>query len=62
MGATAAIAAFIANTFTRDVPPDSTEKAKKVIADTFAAIIAGAGAEVAAPLLRYLDAARAPGR
>ena len=61
MGATAAIAAFIANTFTRDFPPDSTEKAKKVIADTFAAIIAGAGAEVAAPLLRYLDAARAPG-
>ena len=61
MGATAAIAAFIADTSTRDFPPDSTEKAKKAIADTFAVIIAGAGSEVAAPLLKYIDAAHAPG-
>src|SRR5215218_4010041 len=61
MGATAAIADFIAKTSTRDFPAASTEKAKKAIADTFAAIIAGAGSEVAAPLRRYLDAAQAPG-
>ena len=61
MGATAAIANFIANTSTADFPADSTEKAKKAIADTFAAIIAGAGSEVAEPLRRYLAAAHAPG-
>ena len=61
MGATAAIATFIANTSTRDFPPDSTEKAKKAIADTFAVIIAGAGSEVAEPLRKYLAAAQAPG-
>jgi 2-methylcitrate dehydratase PrpD len=62
MGATAAIAAFIAKTTPHDFPPDATEKAKKAIVDTFAAIIAGAGSEVAAPLLKYVDAARAPGQ
>ena len=61
MGATATIATFIANTFTRDFPADSVDKAKKAIADTFAAIIAGAGAEVAEPLRKYLAAAQAPG-
>ena len=61
MGATAAIATFIANTSTRDFPADSVDKAKKAIADTFAAIIAGAGSEVAAPLQKYLAAAQAPG-
>src|ERR1035437_4838260 len=61
MGATAAIAAFIANTSTRDFPPESEEKAKKAIADTFAAIVAGAGSEVAEPLHRYLGAAHASG-
>lgn len=61
MGATAAIANFIATTSARDFPPDSTEKAKKAIADTFAVIIAGAGSEVAEPLQEYLAAAHAPG-
>ena len=61
MGATADVAAFIANTSTRDFPPDSTEKAKKALADTFAVIIAGAGSEVAEPLLHYINAAQAPG-
>lgn len=61
MGATAAIAAFIANTSTSDFPPDSADKAKKAIADTFAVIIAGAGSEVAEPLRKYLAAAQAPG-
>ncbi|OGA56442.1 MAG: hypothetical protein A3F74_26490 [Betaproteobacteria bacterium RIFCSPLOWO2_12_FULL_62_58] len=53
MSATAAIATFIANTSTGDFPKDSDEKAKKAIADTFAAILAGASSEVAEPLLRY---------
>ena len=61
MGATAAIATFINDTSLRDFPADSTDKAKKAIADTFAAIIAGAGSEVAAPSRRYLAAAQAPG-
>ena len=61
MGATAAIAAFVVDTPSGDFPPESAEKAKKTIADTFAAIVAGAGSEVAEPLLRYLDAAHAPG-
>ena len=62
MGATATIATFIAETSTPDFPPGSAEKASKAIADTFAVIIAGAGSEVAAPLLKYVDAARAPGQ
>ena len=61
MGATATIAKFIAATSTRDFPAESTEKAKKAIADTFAVIIAGAGSEVAQPLRKYLAAAHAPG-
>jgi 2-methylcitrate dehydratase PrpD len=61
MGATATIAKFIAATSTRDFPADSTEKAKKAIADTFAVIIAGAGSEVAEPLRKYLAATHAPG-
>ena len=62
MGATAAIATFIAETSTPDFPPGSAEKAGKAITDTFAAIIAGAGSEVAAPLLKYVGAAQAPGQ
>lgn len=61
MGATAAIAEFIAGTSIADFPPDSTENARKAIADTFAVIIAGAGSEVAEPLRKYLAAAHAPG-
>ncbi len=61
MGATAAIATFVVDTSSADLPSGSSEKAQKAIADTFAAIIAGAGSEVAEPLLRYLDAAHAQG-
>ncbi len=61
MGATAAIAAFIVDTSRGDFPPGAEEKSKKAIADTCAAIVAGAGSEVAEPLRRYLDAARTPG-
>lgn len=61
MGATAAIAEFIARTSISDFPPASTEKAKKALADTFAVIVAGAGSEVAEPLHKYLATAQAPG-
>lgn len=61
MGATAAIANFIVNTTSADFPPGSDEKALKVIADTFAVILAGVGSEVAEPLRRYLDLSRESG-
>ena len=61
MGATSAIAEFIVNTSIADFPAASSEKAKKAIADTFAVIIAGAGSEVAEPLLQISRAANAPG-
>ncbi len=38
-----------------DFPAQVIDKAKKVIADTFAVILAGAGSEVAEPLARYLE-------
>jgi 2-methylcitrate dehydratase PrpD len=56
MGLTEAIARFIHGASLNDCPPEAIDKAKKVIADTFAAILAGAGSEVAPPLLRYLEA------
>jgi 2-methylcitrate dehydratase PrpD len=55
-GLTEAVARFIADASLDAMPPGATDKAKKVIADTFAVIVAGAGSEVAEPLLRYLDA------
>jgi len=61
MGATAAIADFIVNTRTPDFPAGSNDKALKVIADTFAVILAGVGSEVAEPLQRYLGHARESG-
>ncbi len=61
MGATATIAEFIVNTGTADFPEDSDGKAIKVIADTFAVILAGVGSEVAEPLQRYLESARESG-
>ncbi len=54
MGATATIAEFIVNTKAADFPTGSNEKAIKVIADTFAVILAGVSSEVAEPLQRYL--------
>jgi len=56
MGLTESIADFIHGAGLNDCPPEALDKAKKVIADTFAAILAGAGSEVAPPLLRYLEA------
>lgn len=53
-GATEAIATFITRTSFSDLPPGAPEKAARAIADTFAAILAGAGSEVTEPLMRYL--------
>ena len=61
MGATATLAEFIVNTRAADFPAGSDEKACKVIADTFAVILAGVSSEVAAPLQRYLESARESG-
>ena len=57
MGATEAIAAFISGASAKDFPPGAQERAKKALADTFAVILAGAGSEVSAPLLRYVRTA-----
>lgn len=56
-GLTETLARFIGTTHSGDIPPEAMEKAKKAIADTFAVILAGAGSEVATPLLRYLGQA-----
>ncbi|MDH5534952.1 MAG: MmgE/PrpD family protein [Betaproteobacteria bacterium] len=55
-GLTEAVALFIDGAALQRMPGAAPEKAKKVIADTFAVIVAGAGSEVAAPLMAYLDA------
>ena len=61
MSATARVASFVQDTTLDALPPDATPKAKKAIADTFAAILSGAKSEVAEPLERYVAASRAPG-
>jgi 2-methylcitrate dehydratase PrpD len=53
-GLTEITARFIDAASLSAMPADAVEKAKKVIADTFAVILAGAGSEVAPPLLEYL--------
>ena len=60
-GLTENIAHFVAGTRAAAFPPQAVEKAKKVIADTFGCIIAGAGSETAEPLLRYAERAGATG-
>lgn len=54
-GLTEALAAFIQAKTLQDMPLDALEKAKKAIADTVAVMLAGAGSEVAPPLLRYVE-------
>ena len=61
MGATARIAEFIVNTNTAHFPEGSEEKAIKVIADTYAVILAGVSSEVAKPLQKYLESMRESG-
>ncbi len=56
-GLTESVARFIADARLGDMPAGAIDKAKKVIADTYAVIVAGAGSEVAAPLLRYIETA-----
>jgi len=56
-GLTEAVARFVAASGVDDFPPEAMEKAKKVVADTFACIIAGAGSETAEPLLCYVERA-----
>ena len=58
-GLTETIACFIAETGLHGVPANAIENSKRVLADTFAAILAGAGSEVAEPLRTYI--ARAGG-
>jgi 2-methylcitrate dehydratase PrpD len=55
MGLTQSIARFVHDATLSECPPEATEKAKKVIADTFAAMLAGAGSEVAPPIMRYVE-------
>jgi 2-methylcitrate dehydratase PrpD len=54
-GLTATLAAFIHEKTLEDFPPEALAKAKKTIADTLAVMLAGAGSEVAPPLLRYVE-------
>ncbi len=54
IGLTETIAKFIESSSLDVIPPVTLDKAKKAIADTFAVILAGAGAEVSPPLLRYV--------
>ena len=58
-GATERVASFISRTSLEAMPAEAVPKAKKAIADTFAAILSGVGSEVAEPLRRYLQAAGA---
>jgi len=53
-GLTETVANFIVGTRIEDAPPGADEKGAKVIADTFATLLAGAGSEVATPLKRYI--------
>jgi 2-methylcitrate dehydratase PrpD len=57
----AKLAAFIADARLETIDPTVIDKAQKVIADTFAAILSGAGSEVAPPLLRYAGAVEQAG-
>ncbi|MBD9596393.1 MmgE/PrpD family protein [Ensifer sp. ENS05] len=59
LGATAAIARFVSELSSNDIPVDAIEKAKMVIADSFACILSGVGSELAPTMLAYLD--EAPG-
>jgi len=61
MGLTEGIAHFIQDHGLADCPEGVLDKTKKVIVDTFAAILSGADSEVAAPLLDYARLSGATG-
>ena len=54
-GLTEIIAHMIVERSLEDFPEGTIDKAKKVIADTFAVILSGAGSEVREPLMKYLS-------
>jgi 2-methylcitrate dehydratase PrpD len=56
MGAalSAGLADFIRDTDTKDAGPEAVELAKRVIADTIAVILSGAGSDVALPMLAHI--------
>jgi 2-methylcitrate dehydratase PrpD len=56
-----AVAHFVRSTSLDAIPAEVRERAKRVVADTAAAIIAGSSGDVAAPLAHYLDRSRATG-
>jgi 2-methylcitrate dehydratase PrpD len=60
-GLTERIARFVAETGWDDLPDAAIDKAKKIIADTFACIVAGAGSETAEPLVCYVERSGAQG-
>lgn len=60
-GLTAALARFIADSTLERLPAAAVEKSRKVLADTLATIVAGAGSEVAPPLLKYIERSGAVG-
>ena len=60
-GLTERVADFIAATSIDEFPPEAVERAKKVLTDTFACIIAGVGSETSEPLLCYLERQGATG-
>ncbi|MDH4378275.1 MAG: MmgE/PrpD family protein [Ramlibacter sp.] len=51
---TAHVARFVVQASANQFPADALDKARKVIADTFAVILSGADSEVTEPLMRYL--------
>ncbi len=61
-GLTETIANFISTTSLTDVPVGAVDRAKLVIADTFAAIVASAGSDISPPLLAYIQASEQGGR
>ena len=54
-GLTESIGRFVASAERSAFSPIATENSKRVLADTFAVIVAGAGSEVAEPLKRYAE-------
>jgi 2-methylcitrate dehydratase PrpD len=60
-GLTEILSRYIVATRLADFPQETAEKAKKVIADTFAVILSGVGSEVEEPLMKYLDLSGAAG-
>lgn len=60
-GLTETIANFVVDTRIEDAPPGADDRGTKVLADTFAVMLAGVGSEAYEPLVRYIGAARATG-